>query len=108
MIHYLERSLVLLEFKCPFKLEIAKNHIPSYYRDQIQTGLALSKESVKKGLFIDNCFRICSLNQIEPSFSHNSAINGGKVYHTKGGSGLAWGICYLYSKQKLGPRQKKN
>ena len=45
-------ELVLLEFKCPFKREIAKNCIPSYYRDQIQTGLALSGESVKKGLFM--------------------------------------------------------
>ena len=99
-------ELVLLEFKCPFKREIAKNCIPSYYRDQIQTGLALSGEIVKKGLFFDNCFRICSLNQIEPSSSHNSTINGEKVYHAKGGSTLAWGICYLYGKQKLGPKQK--
>ena len=75
---------VLLEFKCPFKREIAKNCIPSYYRDQIQTGLALSGESVKKVLFIDNCFRIFSFNQIEPSSSHNPTINGGKVYRAKG------------------------
>ena len=99
-------ELVLLEFKCPFKREIAKNCILSYYRDQIQTGLALSGESVKKGLFIDNCFRICFLQQIEPSSSHNFTINGGLVYRAKGGSALAWGICYLYSKQKLGPKQK--
>ena len=97
---------VLLKFKCPFKREIAKNCIPSYYRDQIQTGLALSGESVNKGLFVDNQFRICSLQEIEPSSSHNSAINGGKVYRAKDGSALAWGICYLYSKQKLGPKQK--
>ena len=79
MTHYLERSLVvrtvifgiqttnlvLLEFKCSFKREIAKNRNPSYYSDQIQTGLALSGESVNKGLFVDSCFRICSLRQIE-------------------------------------------
>ena len=101
-----DNELVLLEFKCPFKREISKNCIPSYYRDQIQTGLALSGESVKKGLFIDNQFRICSFQQIEPSSSHNPTMNGGKVYRAKGGSALSWGICYLYSKQKLSPKEK--
>ena len=119
MTHYLERSravltatlnsdneLVLLEFKCPFKRQIAINCIPLQYSDQIQTGLALSGESVNKGLFVDNYFRICSLKQIEPSPAHNPILNGGKVYQSKGGSTLAWGICYLYSKQKLNPKQK--
>ena len=101
-----DNELVLLEFKCPFKREIAKNRIPSYYSDQIQTGLALSGESVNKGLFVDNYFRICSLKQIEPSPSHNPILNGGKVYQSKDGSTLAWGICYSYSKQKLSPKQK--
>ena len=98
-------KLVLLEFQCPFKREISKNCIPSYYRDQIQTGLALSGESVNMGLFVDSQFRICSFQQIEPSSSHNPTINGGKVCRAKNGSTLAWGICYLYSKQKLSPKQ---
>ena len=101
-----DNELVVLVIKCPFKREIAKNCIPSYYRDQNQTGLALSGDSAKKGLFVDNQFRICSLQQIEPSSSHNPIINGGKVYHAKDGSVLAWGICYLYSKEKLSPKQK--
>ena len=33
-------------------------------------------------------------------------MNRGKVYRAKDGSVLAWGICYLYSKQKLSPKQK--
>ena len=102
-----DNELVLLEFKCPSKRDIAKNCIPSYYVDQIQTGLALSGDSVNKGLFVDNQFRICSFQQIEPSSSHNPTINGGNVYRAKDGSALAWGICYLYSKQKLSPKQKK-
>ena len=101
-----DNELVLLEFKCPFKRDLAKNCIPSYYRDQIQTGLALSGDSVNMGLFVDNQFRICSLQQIEPSSLHNPTINGGKVYRAKGGSALAWGICYLFSKQKLSPKQR--
>ena len=102
----LDNELVLIEFKCPFKREIAKNRIPSHYSDQIQTGLALSGESVNKGLSVDNYFRICSLKQIEPSPAHNPILNGGKVFQSKGGSTLAWGICYLYSKQKLSLKQK--
>ena len=35
-------SIVLLEFKCPFTRKIAVHKTPAYYRDQIQTGLALS------------------------------------------------------------------
>ena len=101
-----DNKLVLLEFKCPFKQEISKKRVPSYYSDQIQTGLALSGESVNKGLFVDNYFRICSLKQIEPSSSHNHILNSEKVYQSKDGSTLAWGICYLYSKQKLSPKQK--
>ena len=98
-------KLVLLEFQCPFKREIYKNCIPSYYRDQIQTGLALSGESVNMGLFVDRQFRICSFQQIGPSSSDNPTINEGKVCRAKNGSTLAWGICYLYSKQKLSPKQ---
>ena len=96
-----DNELVLLEFKCPFKREIARKSIPSYYRNQIQTGLVLNK-----GLFVDNQFRICSLQQIGPSSLHNPILNEGKAYQVKNGSTLAWGICYLYSKQKLGPKQK--
>ena len=99
-----DNELVLLEFKCPFKREIAKNRIPSQYSDQIQTCLALSGESVNKGLFVDSYFRICSLEQIEQSPAHNPILNGGKVYQSK--DGVAWGICFLYSKQKLSPKQK--
>ena len=40
----LDGSIVLLEFKCPFKRKIAVHKTPAYYRDQIQTGLALSGE----------------------------------------------------------------
>ena len=45
----LDGSIVLLEFKCPFKRKIAVNKIPALYRDQVQTGLALSGELVTKG-----------------------------------------------------------
>ena len=60
----LDGSIVLLEFKCPFKRKIAVHKTPAYYRDQIQTGLALSGESVTKGLFVDACSRMCSLKDL--------------------------------------------
>ena len=99
-------ELILLEFKCPFKRKIAVSKIPSYYIDQIQTGLASSGESVNKGLFVDAFFRMCSLKQLEPSLIHNQDLNGGNKYKTKTNSVLAWGICYLFSKQKIYKNQK--
>ena len=102
-----DNELVLLEFKCPFKRDIAKNCNPSYCRDQIQTGLALSGESVKKGLFIDNQFRICSLQQIEPSSSHNSPINGEKLYRAKKPISACMGHWLLIQQTKSKSKTKK-
>ena len=62
-----DNSLVLLEFKCNFKRKTVINRIPNHYRDQIQTGLVFSGESVNKGLYVDVYFRMCSLKQLEPS-----------------------------------------
>ena len=66
----LDKSLILLEIKCPFKRKIAVNKIPAVYRDQVQTGLALSGEFVTKGLFVDCCFRMCSLTQLGINLNH--------------------------------------
>ena len=54
-------SIVLLEFKCPFKTKIAMHRIPHHYSRQIQTGLAFSGQKVNKGLFVDAYFRMCTL-----------------------------------------------
>ena len=60
----LDNTLVLLEFKCPFKRQIAKKSVPAYYKDQIQTGLALSGESVKglerTGLSLGEKYQVAS------------------------------------------------
>ena len=103
-----DNELVLLEIKCPFKRDIAKNCIPSYYKDQIQTDLSLSGESVNKGLFIDNQFRICSLHQIEPSSSHNSTINGGKLYRAKKRISTCMGHLLLIQQTKTKLQTKKH
>ena len=70
----LDKSLILLEIKCPFKRKIAVNKIPAVYRDQVQTGLALSGDFVTKGLFVDCCFRMCSLTQLGINLNHNPTI----------------------------------
>ena len=101
----LDGSIVLLEFKCPFKCKIAVNKTPAYYRDQIQTGLALSGELVTKGVFVDACFRMCSLSQLGMHLAHNASPHGGVVHNTKTPFPRAWGICILESRQKLTPNQ---
>ena len=63
-------TIVLLEFKCPFKRKIALYQIPHHYRQQIKTSLAFSGADVNKGLFVDTYFRMCKLNDLEPSLKH--------------------------------------
>ena len=65
-------SIVLLEFKCPFKRKITTHRIPHHYTRQIQTGLAFSGEKVNKRLFVDAYFRMCTLKQLEPSLNTTS------------------------------------
>ena len=100
----LDKSLILLEIKCPFKRKIAVNKIPVVYRDQVQTGLALSGEFVTKGLFVDCCFRMCSLTQLGINLNHNPTHHH-TFHRTKTPFPQAWGICILESKYKLNPSQ---
>ena len=97
----LDGSIVLLEFKCPFKRKIAVNKTPAYYRDQIQTGLALSGELVTKGVFVDACFRTCSLSQLGMHLAHNARPHGGVVHNTKTPFPRAWGICILDTQSSI-------
>ena len=101
----LDKSLILLEIKCPFKRKIATNKIPAVYRDQLQTGLALSGEFVTKGLFVDCCFRMCSLTQLGLNLNHNPTHHHHTFYRAKTPFPQAWGICILESKHKLNPSQ---
>ena len=100
----LDGSIILLEFKCPFKRKIVVNKIPALYRDQVQTGLALSGELVTKGLFVDCCFRMCSLSQLGMNLAHNAGPHYG-THKTKTPFPRAWGICILESRRKLSPNQ---
>ena len=101
----LDGSIVLLEFKCPFTRKIVVHKIPALYRDQVQTGLALSGEHVTKGLFVDCYFRMCSLSQLGMNLTHKAVPNRGMIHKTKTPFPRAWGICILESKRKLVPNQ---
>ena len=102
----LDKSLVLLEIKCPLNRNLAVNQMPALYRDQVQTGLALSGNLVTKGLYVDCCFRMCSLTQLGMNLSHNATPHRAVVSKTKTPFPQAWGICILESKQKLNSKQK--
>ena len=93
----LDESLTLLEIKCPFTRKIAVNKIPALYRDQVQTGLALSGELVTKGLFVDCCFRMCSLTQLGMNLNHNPTQHHTSP-RTKTPFPQACGICILESR----------
>ena len=102
----LDGSIVLLEIKCPFTRKIVRHKTLALYRDQIQTGLALSGDLVTKGLFVDCYFRMCSLSQLGLNLAHNENLNRGVVHNTQTPFPRAWGICILESKRKLAPDQK--
>ena len=78
---------------------------PSTLPRQVQTGLALSGELVSKGLFVDCCFRMCSLSQLGMNLAHNAGPHYGAIHKTKTPFPRAWGICILESPQKLSPNQ---
>ena len=46
----LDKYIVLIEIKCPLRRKIVVNKIPTLYRDQVQTGLALSGEVCQERL----------------------------------------------------------
>ena len=100
----LDGSIVLLEIKCPFTRKIVRHKIPVLYRDQVQTGLALSGDLVAKGLFVDCYFRMCSLSTLGLNLAHNETLNRGMLHNTQTPFPRAWGICILESKKKLVPK----
>ena len=100
----LDESLTLLEIKCPFTRKIAVNKTPVLYRDQVQTGLALSGEFVTEGLFVECCFRMCGLTQLRMNQNHNQTQH--HTFHkTKTPFPQAWGICILEGKYTILDRQ---
>ena len=84
-------------------MPISKSEVPARYVDQMQTGLALS--GVKKALFVDAAFRMCSWSQIPKGVQHNRAQNGKGLLNIDCYSHFAWGVCYIVRKQQLEKRK---
>ena len=96
----------MLEIKCPFKRKIVVNKIPAVYRDQLQTGLALSGEFVTKGLFVDCCFRMCSLTQLGLNLNHNPTHHHHTFYRAK--TPFPTGLGNLYFGEQVQAQLKSN
>jgi hypothetical protein len=86
-----EYLIVLFEFKAPFK-SIPDGKIPKYYRPQIQTGL-LSIPIAATSIFINNCYRKCSLKDIGFSHAYNQEFHDDKF---KISNVYACGVIYFY------------
>ena len=51
-----------------------ESEILLYYRDQVQTDLALSGKRVNKAIFVDACLRISSWEQFDFTLEHNAYL----------------------------------
>lgn len=67
---------VLIEIKCPLTRKVIDTpSVPSSYMAQIQAGL-ICIEMAHAAIFIDNCFRVCSLEDIGVPRAHNLLVHG--------------------------------
>lgn len=69
--------LVLFEFKSPLR-SIPDGKIPKYYRPQIQTGM-LTIPMVELSIFVNNCYRKCSLKDIGFSLKYDTTFHDGDL-----------------------------
>lgn len=66
---------VLVEIKCPLTRPVITNkEIPASYMSQIQAGL-ICIDIVHAGIFIDNCFRVCSSTDVNTLYSYNKILH---------------------------------
>lgn len=92
-----EYLITLLEFKSPL-VTIPNGNIPKHYVPQIMTGLATLE--VETGLFVNNMYRKCSLEQFKPNLLYDTKFHHKDTPDTlKEISGpCAMGIIYFYCK----------
>lgn len=98
-----EWYIVLFEFKAPLG-SLPNGKIPKYYMPQVQTGL-LNIPLADVGIFVNNCYRICSFEQIGFSEDYNEEFHKGDFKKRKNGMKknipLACGvICFYQSKEE--------
>ena len=88
--------IVLLEFKCPLTRSVG-NNIPVWYKPQVLSGLDVSPVA-SKGLYIDACFRKCSIKQLgnNPLYDFNFHKKNNKEVMP-----IAWGIILFQSQDNI-------
>ena len=66
---------ILIEIKCPLSRDLTRNaNVPAYYVPQLQKGMYCIDE-VHASIFIDNCFRICSYEDLHVPHAYNTALH---------------------------------
>jgi hypothetical protein len=96
--------IVLFEFKAPFS-SLPNGKIPHHYMPQVQTGL-LNIPLTDIGIFINNCYRICPLEQLDFESDYNEEFHAGDFKKRKSGmkkyTPLACGlICFYQTKEEF-------
>ena len=94
-----EYNIILFEFKSPLK-SIPDSKIPTYYLPQILTGL-LNIKICDYGIFINNVYRKCSINDIN-LISYNNPLKYDNNFHKDNDKKiscfnkvLGYGIIYI-------------
>ena len=66
---------ILIEIKCPLTRPIVTNkNVPECYLAQVQAGL-ICLDIVHAAVFIDNCFRVCSHEDLNNPCSYNGLVH---------------------------------
>ena len=66
---------ILIEIKCPLSRDLTRNaRVPTYYVPQLQKGMYCIDE-VHASIFIDNCFRMCSYEDLHISHAYNTTLH---------------------------------
>lgn len=66
---------MLIEIKCPLSRDLTRNaNVPAYYVPQLQKGMYCIDE-VHASIFIDNCFRICSYEDLHVPHAYNTTLH---------------------------------
>lgn len=82
--------IVLLEFKAPFS-SIPNGIVPEHYLPQVLSGLC-TIDICQKGIFVNNVYRKCSLEQIKSDKYHSDFHNDKTQFQ----SSIAHGVILFY------------
>jgi hypothetical protein len=92
---------ILFEFKSPLR-SLPTGSVPKYYSPQIQTGL-LNIPLCDTSIFVNNCYRKCSLKNLDFTSTYDVKFHSGDIKKRKNGlsklTPLACGLICFYQTQ---------